>query len=426
MQKKRMISLLLALIICASIFIPLPAAAVSAQTRTFPDVNPGDWYYSDVMQLTRLGIISGKWDGSFYPDDLVRRGEFIKMAAIACEYLYTYTPSTGLHWAEEHWNILNDAGVMDVVESDAKRNQSQYPLIKKDYYELEAYMDRYEMAYLINRVLYTVYYEKPMELKSSGDSFANHINDYNLMDSAYKGSVEQVYMKGILIGYDDGNFNGGNKLTRAQAAAVIMRLLYGANRKTQTFASEKETGVITDPNFKSFALQYRTMNTTERRLALFGNANKTYFTSGADAGNNIVNVNINIWQIDSSGGKVTRQKTIQVHRLVAKEVELIFKEIYNDPEKFPIKDIGGARYTDTLRHSWGCAIDINPIENYYINYRTGQTVGSFCYKNGSSPYCITPNGSVVRAFAKYGWGWGGQGWSTAADYMHFSILASGG
>ncbi|MBQ3051161.1 MAG: M15 family metallopeptidase, partial [Clostridia bacterium] len=110
----------------------------------------------------------------------------------------------------------------------------------------------------------------------------------------------------------------------------------------------------------------------------------------------------------------------------------IFEEIYNDPEQFPIHSIGGARFSDTLRHSWGCAIDINPVENYYIHYASGSQVGTCCWENVSqypwidSRYCITPNGSVVRAFAKYGWGWGGQGWSTAADYMHFSILASGG
>ena len=78
MKKKRTMSLLLALVIAASLFLQIPAAAVSAQTRTFPDVNAGDWYYEDVMQLTRFGIISGKWDGNFYPDDDVRRGEFIK------------------------------------------------------------------------------------------------------------------------------------------------------------------------------------------------------------------------------------------------------------------------------------------------------------------------------------------------------------
>lgn len=423
MRKNKITAAILAVVMLTSLFMQIPAVAA---TRTFPDVNPGDWYYDDVMQLTQLGIISGKWDGNFYPDDYVKRGEFIKMIAIACEYLYTYVPSTGVHWSEEFWNILNDASVMDVVESDANGHQYSYPLIKKDYYELEANMNRYEMAYLINHVLYTVYYENQMQLKNSNDSLANYISDYNNMDLAYRSSAEQVFEKGILTGYDDGSFQGGNYLTRAQAASIIIRLLYNSKRKAQTFAMEKPREAINDPNFVSFAFQYRSMSNADRRTALFGNANKTYFTSSSDAGSRIVPVVVKTWDINKSGVKYTRTWTLYMHKLVAKEVQLIFEDIYNSPEKFPIHALGGARYSDTLRHSWGCAIDINPVENYYINYKTGQTVGSFCYKNGSSPYCITPNGSVVKAFAKYGWGWGGQGWSTAADYMHFSILASGG
>ena len=142
------------------------------------------------------------------------------------------------------------------------------------------------------------------------------------------------------------------------------------------------------------------------------------------------------WDIDSSGAKYTRTWNLQVNKAVADEVVAIFEEIYNDPEQFPIHALGGARYTDTLRHSWGCAIDINPVENFqcYTNTEPYTAItGTTCYKYSDSPYCITPDSSVVRVFAKYGWGWGGgtaengySGWTTTADYMHFSILESGG
>ena len=52
--------------------------------------------------------------------------------------------------------------------------------------------------------------------------------------------------------------------------------------------------------------------------------------------------------------------------------------------------------------------------------------------NGPSPCSIAAGGSVVKAFSDYGWGWGGQGYSVRKDntqkfdYMHFSIMASGG
>ena len=142
-------------------------------------------------------------------------------------------------------------------------------------------------------------------------------------------------------------------------------------------------------------------------------------------------ITIPTWRIGQNGQKVSATETLTVHKLVKDEIALIFQEIYNDPERFPIKagNIGGARFSDTLRHSWGCAIDINPNENYYCQVVNGQAralTGSH-WSPGTDPYSITPGGSVVRAFAKYGWGWGGQGWSGGYyDYMHFSILPTGG
>ncbi len=401
----------------------LPALPVGVSAAGFPDVQPGDWFYENVQTLAQYGLINGKEDGLFHPNDTIKRGEFIKLITLAGELLIF--PKQGTHWSEEYWNALNEAGVLEVVETiDDKNTQKSYPLIQLKSAELEKPISRYEMAYLLNRVVYLVYYLNPMTLASSSDSFAKHIADYDTMNKAYQGSVEQVYMKGILTGYADGSFQGDKSLTRAEATTVILRLLFPESREKQGWAVEKEREV--DPTFTSFAFKYRNMTAADRRLALFGNASKTYFSSPTDAGGHIVTVSVKTWDIDKNGAKITRTWGLQVNTLVAREVQAIFEEIYNSPERFPIHALGGARYSDTLRHSWGCAIDINPNENYYVNYKTGQQVGSFCYKTSSSPYCITPDGSVVKAFAKYGWGWGGQGWSTAVDYMHFSILASGG
>lgn len=175
----------------------------------------------------------------------------------------------------------------------------------------------------------------------------------------------------------------------------------------------------------------------EGRQLLFGDSNKSYFTgSEANLSDYIVTIQVRTWDINSAGEKYTRTWNLEVNKMVADEVKAIFETIYNDPEQFPIHALGGARYTDTLRHSWGCAIDINPVENFYCNTTTTPytaITGTTCYKYSDSPYCITPDSSVVRAFAQYGWGWGGgdadnnySGWNTTADYMHFSILESGG
>jgi len=404
-------------LIMIALLMQVPISARAA--TTFSDVSSDAWYYSNLTKLTSVGIVNGYPDGTFKPDNTLTRGEFIHMLATVAE-IWTATPSKGIHWAEGDWNAMNDNGLLE-VSTGYNSSGTLFPCTAAS---LETPITRYEMAFLVNSVLYMAFYENPMTVKDTSDSFANHIGDYNGMDQSYRSAVEQCYGKGILTGDADTYFWGVSNLKRSEAVAVIVRLAWSSARKSISWAVEKE--VVYDTSFTSFAIQYRTMTNAQRHEALFGDPNKAYFSSGDNTGTHIVSVTVKTWDINSSGTKYTRTWSLQVNAVVAREVKAIFDYIYNSPEKFPIHALGGFRTSDTMRHSWGCAIDINRTENYYINYNTGQTVGSFCYKNGSSPYCIQPNGSVVKAFAMYGWGWGGQGWSTAADYMHFSILASGG
>ena len=415
---KKRLKTIVVLLLSVAILSQLPISA-AASGMSFTDVPQNAWYLNDLNKLTSIGVINGNTDGTFKPDNTLTRGEFIKMLCTVAE-IWTDKKPKNIHWAESYWNALNDSGLLE-VSTGYNSSGTLFPCTAK---ALDTPITRYEAAFLINSVLYMVFYENPMVLKDANDSFANHIGDYNGMDPGYRAAVEQCYAKGILMGDASGYFWGASNLTRAQAVAVITRYAWGAERVKVDWAVEKE--VVYDTSFTSFAIQYRSMTNAERRQALFGNPNKAYFTSKDNTGTHIVTVQVKTWDIDKNGGKYTRTWSLQVNSVVAREVKAIFEYIYNSPEKFPIHALGGFRTSDTMRHSWGCAIDINPTENYYINYKTGQTVGSYCYKNGTSPYCITPNSSVVKAFATYGWGWGGQGWSTAADYMHFSILASGG
>ena len=84
------------------------------------------------------------------------------------------------------------------------------------------------------------------------------------------------------------------------------------------------------------------------------------------------------------------------------------------------------RYVDgTTRwseHSYGRAIDLNPIENPYVTAAgTTSHAASRRYLR-RAPYrsgMAVEGGVVVRAFEAAGWGWGGR-WSGDRDYQHFS------
>lgn len=504
--KKALSGILAVLFIIA--IIPVSASADSI----YPDVSDSDWYYPFVKLCVQKDIDVTD-NGKFMPDVNVTRGTFMKWMSLVAG-LYTQNMDTQEHRDMPYYKMLLEAGLLEELKIE--------PVAA----ELDADMTRYEMAIIIRNVLFNYLGEETVKLKAPEES----IGDYSLMGKAFKGSVEQVYGKGILAGIDDkGSFCGNKALKRSEAIKVIICAIYPEMRDNREDLIEKDTepeieinkayeseikeatyipvptlvptnysvylppapptpaptpappsyvnpgtnvevrpldeDAITPPPTPpptpvptpppapqpaqppappppmppgggatsanpgaSFSWRYRSMSTAERRLALFGNEYKTHFTSPSDAAGYVVDVYVTVWDINSAGQWYSKGINLQMNRVVADEVRAMFSDLYNLPEseRFPIAYMGGARYSDTMRHSWGCAIDINANYNYYKNFINGAQVGQYCYLTSDSPYCIKPGSALVNIFAKYGWGWGGSGWGTAVDYMHFSILASGG
>jgi hypothetical protein len=79
--------------------------------------------------------------------------------------------------------------------------------------------------------------------------------------------------------------------------------------------------------------------------------------------------------------------------------------------------------TTLSQHSYGWAIDINPLQNPYVR-SDGTTLRHIAkpYRDRSLDRkgMIHDGDIVVRSFAKIGWEWGGH-WHTLKDYMHFSL-----
>lgn len=71
-------------------------------------------------------------------------------------------------------------------------------------------------------------------------------------------------------------------------------------------------------------------------------------------------------------------------------------------------------------HAYGEAIDVNTVENPYIEGGTVQPAAGNAYIDRADvrPGMAVPGGPLVQAFASVGWLWGGR-WA-APDYQHFS------
>lgn len=79
--------------------------------------------------------------------------------------------------------------------------------------------------------------------------------------------------------------------------------------------------------------------------------------------------------------------------------------------------------TSLSHHSYGWAVDINPLQNPYVR-GDGSVLRHIAkpFRNRSlhRKGMIHEGDIVVRSFARIGWEWGGH-WRTLKDYMHFSL-----
>jgi hypothetical protein len=141
---------------------------------------------------------------------------------------------------------------------------------------------------------------------------------------------------------------------------------------------------------------------------------------------------------------------IIVHKVVSNEVTEIFEALYEID--YPIRkmrlvsDYKGSDWQSIeadntsafncrsatgskkwSKHSYGKAIDINPIENPYIS-RSGRISHkeSLQYRkrvHKNSTYAdkavLLKNDKATKIFKKHSWKWGGD-WSGVKDYQHFS------
>jgi hypothetical protein len=133
-----------------------------------------------------------------------------------------------------------------------------------------------------------------------------------------------------------------------------------------------------------------------------------------------------------------------VHKEVAQEVSAIFHDLFRHgfliERMRPIEEYGGddnlsmaANNTSAFNcrdvtgqpgkfsnHSWGRAIDINPLTNPYVK---GDKVyppegRQYLDRSRSLPGSILSGSYVLQRFSEAGWKWGGN-WSDRKDYQHF-------
>lgn len=84
--------------------------------------------------------------------------------------------------------------------------------------------------------------------------------------------------------------------------------------------------------------------------------------------------------------------------------------------------------TKLSNHSYGCAIDINPLYNPYVRTSGGKELISpdnavpYADRSADFPYKIDRNDLCYKIFTEHGFDWGGA-WNSSKDYQHFEKVS---
>ncbi len=179
----------------------MSGADIESFVNMFPDMK-GHWSRTVVGKLTGLEIIKGMNDGNFYPENPVQADQFIKMTVLAMGY--KVLAQSG-YWAEPYIDIALSEGI-----------------IKKG--EITDYtkpLTREQMARIIVR---TAMKRDEMPDDRLDQFIIGKIFDYPKIEYSIAQDVITGYKLGLFQG-SSGKFNPKSTLTRAEAAAVIIRFI---------------------------------------------------------------------------------------------------------------------------------------------------------------------------------------------------------
>lgn len=177
---------------------------VLADTQRLTDVASSYWAAGDIDTLLAEGIVSGFPNGSFEPEASVTRAQFVKMLDVTLGI----SPSSG---ATSFTDVPSSAWFAPYVAAAVKAGVVTG--VSTTQFAPNAPVTREDMALLLARAL-----------KLTATVTLKFTDDAAIQPAALQG-VEAVVAAGYMNGFPSGAFEPGVASTRAQATAVLARVL---------------------------------------------------------------------------------------------------------------------------------------------------------------------------------------------------------
>ncbi len=194
-------------ILGAVMVLHIGAGIAAGEAQGYSDLPNDHWATANVMALTEKGIIKGYDDGSFKPKNLTRIDEFIVMTLRS----EGYELNTNGGWSKAY---IEKAKELNLIGTREFTDYTK-PITR------EAMIAIGVRAVGLEEELPSDYLDVYVE---------NDVKDFDKIDAAYSDEVLAGYRLGITTG-TGGKFLPKSSATRAEAAAIISRLMDDAMRK---------------------------------------------------------------------------------------------------------------------------------------------------------------------------------------------------
>ena len=205
-MKKRIICLTLSVImLLCSIVIP---ATAEDGGMPFRDVKSGKWYYKPIEYVWENGLMNGMTKDTFVPNGSMSRAMFV---TVLCRFMEaepggdsTFTDVKKGSWYDGYVSKAADLGIV-----------KGYP---DNTFHPNETVSREQAATMIERFL------EATELRTVMSGGIFNLGDEDTVAKYAKTAVKSLKRIGVFEGDQNGNFNPKSPTTRAEAAAIFMRL----------------------------------------------------------------------------------------------------------------------------------------------------------------------------------------------------------
>lgn len=201
----------LSLGLCA---LTIPASAAA----TFTDVPSTYWGYSYITKAANNGLVSGIGNNQYGPEQKLSNAQFVTMV---CNLFYSNqvkAQGTSSDWWRPYMNVAYANNLL----SGTTVGQNYAATGSWSSSSVNGQISRYDMAQIMYNLSTAQRWEFPNELAILANLAL--IQDMSSIPSNYQMPVAYCYAKGFLSGDENGNFNGSDTTTRAQAAVVLCAL----------------------------------------------------------------------------------------------------------------------------------------------------------------------------------------------------------